>query len=150
MPRGHTSWHFPQSIHLATSSARPFVSPRWISRLIFRGLKLVNRAAEQVAFAYRAPHRSFAKGKRRLLNRLLHCACICWGSMNSLLRLVFLPLFITLAATSVNAEPIGISPRPNRLGWKGTARWSAECARRGAGTFWRDHLPGCRWHPRRW
>ena len=49
MPRGHTNWHFPQTIHLAISSARPFVSPRWISKLIFRGLKVVNRAAEQVA-----------------------------------------------------------------------------------------------------
>jgi len=49
MPRGHTNWHFPHSIHLAISSARPFVSPRWISKLIFLGLKLVSRAAEQVA-----------------------------------------------------------------------------------------------------
>src|SRR5664279_3057583 len=49
MPRGQTSWHFPQSIHLAISSASPFVSPRWMSRLIFRGLKSVKRAAEQVA-----------------------------------------------------------------------------------------------------
>jgi len=49
MPRGHTSWHFPHIMHFATSSARPFVSPRWISKLIFRGLKLVSRAAEQVA-----------------------------------------------------------------------------------------------------
>jgi len=49
MPRGHTNWHFPHIMHFATSSARPFVSPRWISKLIFRGLKLVSRAAEQVA-----------------------------------------------------------------------------------------------------
>jgi len=49
MPRGHTSWHFPHNIHLATSSARSIVSPRWISRLIFLGLKSVNQAAEHVA-----------------------------------------------------------------------------------------------------
>ena len=62
MPRGQTSWHFPHNIHLAISSARPFVSPRWISNLSFRGLKSVNRAAEQVAVQLPQPIHHLKEG----------------------------------------------------------------------------------------
>lgn len=81
MPRGHTNWHFPQSIHLATSSARPFVSPRWINKLIFRGLKVVKRAAEQVAVQLPQPIHHLKDGSCNATNfeieKLLFSKSIC-------------------------------------------------------------------------
>jgi hypothetical protein len=53
-PRGHISWHLPQSIHFSASKYSLSVSPRLINNINCRKLSDVNRPAEQVTI--QVPH----------------------------------------------------------------------------------------------